>query len=242
MSRLPALALALALPGTGCVSHEPSPAPVRPQLSLCLETDRPGGIESYPETIADGDGWTFRTAATVVADPVPAPCGGWESPAGLAFDDAGGYRWSVWLAVRMPDGTQAPLSLAPVSGEITFTLRVAATWARDTGLAIVNGEGLVLASNLGLIVLEGADAGGLGLEARPRDHPVYQRECGRTRDIDVVFTGSETLTLSPGDSGSIALGSSTLNVWNVEAYEWVGQVQCTDLTTWIVTLAWSPGG
>jgi hypothetical protein len=132
----------------------------------------------------------------------------------VAFDDADGHRWWLLLSV-VQDG-----------------------FARSWSLSIKDSQGLLLAVNPSQLLLGADDAGGLATTLGPDLAATYQGDCGRTRDLAVVFSGGSSVTLRPGERSSILLAPGAVNVWNVDAFDWVGAPSCTDLSPFLSTLAW----
>jgi hypothetical protein len=197
-------------------------------------------IQDLPGVVSDINGWTKRFAAQPVAAPGPAPMIGCEfSPTRtVAFDDADGYRWWLLLSV-VQDGTDMTPALSPPTGAMTITWVVQNGFARSWSLSIEDSQGLLLAANPSQLLLGADDAGGLATTLGSDLAPTYQGDCGRTRELAVVFSGgSSNVTLRPGERSSILLAQGAVSVWNLEAYDWVGAPTCTDLSQFASTLAW----
>jgi hypothetical protein len=244
--RLAAIAL-LSVVAIACGTSEPLQAdrvtgrPVRPSVQACLVSDHytnPVSIEELPGAVSDINGWTKRFAAQSVAAPGPAPIGcGFAPTRTVAFDDADGYRWWLLLSV-VQDGTDMTPALPPPTGAMTITWVVQASFDRYRSISIEDSQGLLLAANVGRLLLGPGDAGGLAMTLGADLTPTYQGDCGRTRELAVVFSGGSNVTLRPGERSSILLAPGAVSVWNVDAFNWVGAPSCTDLSPFISTLAW----
>jgi hypothetical protein len=215
--------------------------PVRPSVQACLVSDHytnPVSIEELPGAVSGINGWTKRFAAQPVAAPGPAPAGcGFAPTRTVAFDDADGYRWWFLLAV-VQDGTDMTPALPPPTGAMTITWVVQTSFDRYRSISIEDSQGLLLAANVGRLLLGPDDAGGLVMTLGADLTPTYQGDCGRTRELAVVFSGGSNVTLRSGERDALPLALGGASVWNVDAYTWVGTPQCTDLTQFVSTLAW----
>jgi hypothetical protein len=215
--------------------------PVRPSVQACLVSDHytnPVSIEELPGAVSGINGWTKRFAAQPVAAPGPAPAGCGFAPARtVAFDDADGYRWWLLLSV-VQDGTDMTPALAPASDSMAVTWVVQRSFARFWSISVEDSKGLLFAANLGQLLLSAGDAGGLATSIGSDLAPTYQGDCGRTRDLAVVFSGSSNVTLHPGERNAVILAPGAVSVRNVDAYDWVGAPSCTDLSRFVLTLAW----
>jgi hypothetical protein len=215
--------------------------PVRPHVALCLATDRSEGvpaIDALPETVAETSRWTARIAGQAVADPGPSPSGCRFTPARtIAFDDAGGHRW--WVSFSVLEGnTDVTPAVAPPSGALTFTWVVENSWARFESFSITDAAGLLVAANLGTLLLQAPDAGGLATARGTTLAPLYEGACGRSQDVSVTFSGAGEATLAPGEKALVPLGPGSVDVWNVDGLHWVVADRCSDLFDFNVTLAW----
>jgi hypothetical protein len=244
--RLPTIVLlsvaAIACGKTDSIQRDPlTGRPVRPSVFACLVSDHfinPVSIEALPGTVSDMNGWTRRFTARPVAAPGPAPFGcGFAPTRTVAFDDADSNRWWLLLSV-VQDGADLTPALAPASGAMTISWVVQRSFARFWSISVEDSQGLLVAANLGGLLLGAGDAGGLAMTLGSDLAPTYQGDCGRTRDLAVVFSGGSDVTLRPGERSALPLAPGGVGVWNVDAYTWVGTPQCTDLTPFVSTLAW----
>jgi len=215
--------------------------PLRPSTLACLVSDHlanPVNVDALPGTVSDVNGVTLRLAAQPIGAPGPAPfdCG-LASPHTIAFEDAEGHRWWILYSI-VQGGIDLTPALDQASGAMAVTWVVQRSFTRFSSFSVEDSKGLLVAANMGGLLLSGDDAGGLATTRGADLGPTFQGDCGRTREVTVLFSGAGTAALRPGEIGSLSLGASAVKVWNVDAYTWVGTPQCTDLTPLVSTLAW----
>lgn len=224
---------ALAL--VGCADLNPSPMNEQGSLRLCLGADDPSIDIDYT---GDGLHSVFRADGTVqpvdddVSDSI-VTCTG-DDPLWVQIDD-GDTRWWFGIDARDATGSAYVEALDLSEGDaVSLTFLVERGWSMDNAAALTDARGLVFAAEEGWSAdLESEGVYLEGLEVSRGDE--YGRgvatDCGRQRARALQANG---ITIDVGQTSPVALGDDSVQVSNVQNWDFATMPTCTD--------TWGPSG
>lgn len=122
-----------------------------------------------------------------------------------------------------------PFDLAP-GDAVTVYLEQACGEGCDWAFAVRDAAGIVTLADGAAWGVSVPEAAHVGLDV-VRDTVLWTGDdgCGTVERYSIAFTGDQPLSLVPFDTGTVPVGGVDVQVWAVDAYDYL-KMECTDLS------------
>lgn len=154
------------------------------------------------------------------------PCQGAARVLKVAADDGATYNLGYTLRDADREVMEASLGLGDGDRVRVELLATIGYFYTGYGLAVYQDDALVAA------IADNKRPGLDGLTVTSGEQVASEDdECGEQRGWEMVFTGDDTLTLTPVSTGTLSVAGIPMTAWAIAAWDWGddGETECSDL-------------